>query len=148
MIIYQRWNVWKKKWIYVYTTWSNNFCMYEQNTFLWFCDYEILYFMIVHFVNWRSYMYVNCLQAVRTVTVILWGHWAMSVTRSRVSASVVQAWQDSSVTSVSPTTMDSPTLVAQVSSLCTNMYRGTNFLLNVPNYKAIYTIGFFKDVTC
>lgn len=30
-------------------------------------------------------------QAVRTVTVMLWGHLAMSVTRSRVSASVVQA---------------------------------------------------------
>lgn len=41
----------------------------------------------------------------------------MSVTRSRVSASVVQAWQDSSVTSVSPITMGSPTLDAQVNIL-------------------------------
>lgn len=91
--------------------------MFEQNTFLWFYDYEISFFMIVHFANWRSYMYVNFLQAVRTVTVMLWGHWAMSVTRSRVSASVVQAWQDSSVTSVSPITMGSPTLDAQVNIL-------------------------------
>lgn len=91
--------------------------MFEQNTFLWFHDYEIIFFMIVHFANWRSYMYVNFLQAVRTVTVMLWGHWAMSVTRSRVSASVVQAWQDSSVTSVSPITMGFPTLDAQVNIL-------------------------------